>query len=114
MFLKDLLEDHTADVLKLESELLELGQMLAEASGSVQVLVEREASSEQLDILLADASAKFEASRRGLGLVNKLTGVTKSKHLSRVMSNMNRLRATLQRIMSMLAADATDEPAAVM
>lgn len=43
---------------------------------------------------LDDLSKKFDAARRGLGLVNKLSpSATKLKHTQRVMSNLSVLRS---------------------
>ena len=44
------------------------------------------------------------AAKRGLSLANQLRGPSKREHLSRVMSNMNRIRLALKR-----AIDAQDE-----
>jgi len=45
---------------------------------------------------LDDLSKKFDAAKRGLGLVNKLSmGMTKLKHTQRVMSNLSNLRSEI-------------------
>lgn len=45
---------------------------------------------------LDDLSQKFEAAKRGLGIVNKLSaGNTKLKHTQRVMGNLSKLRTQL-------------------
>jgi len=47
---------------------------------------------------------QMDAAKRGLGLVNKLgDGASRTKHRSRVMGNMNRIRANVRRIEKMLA-----------
>ena len=46
----------------------------------------------------------MDAARRGLALANQLRGPTKKQHMSRVLSNMNRIRAALKR-----AIDAQDD-----
>lgn len=48
---------------------------------------------------LKSAIKKFEAAKRGLGIVNKLSpGDKKKQHASRVMSNMNKLRSQVQNL----------------
>lgn len=43
-----------------------------------------------------ELSRKFEAAKRGLGIVNKLSaGLTKLKHTQRVMSNLSTLRSDI-------------------
>ncbi len=46
-----------------------------------------------------EASKRFEAARRGIGLTNKLPpGPERAQHRSRIMGNLNRLRALVDRI----------------
>ena len=53
---------------------------------------------------LNEISQRFEAAKRGLGLVNKLSkGPSKTKHTSRIMGNMNRIRGMLRRVEQKLA-----------
>lgn len=48
---------------------------------------------------MEELSRKFEAAKRGLGLVNKLsTGLTKLKHTQRVMGNLSNLRTEILNI----------------
>jgi len=47
---------------------------------------------------------QMDAAKRGLGLVNKLAdGPSRTKNRSRIMGNMNRIRANVRRIEKMLA-----------
>lgn len=39
----------------------------------------------------------LDAARRGLGLANRLTGPSKKKHMSMVLTNLNKIRAGLHR-----------------
>ena len=48
------------------------------------------------EILMDELSKRFEASRRAMGLANKLSGPSKKKHLSRILGIMNKLRAGLR------------------
>lgn len=55
---------------------------------------------------------QMEAAKRGLGIVNKLKpGPDRAKHASRVMGNMNRIRAHIKRIEKALAKAAHSEAA---
>lgn len=76
---------------ELEEQLLE--QELLE---NIQELEEKvDTSSMNLDQL----AKGFDAAKRGLGLANKLKNpADKKKHLSRIMGNMNKLRAALKRM----------------
>lgn len=57
---------------------------------------------------MEDVSKRFEAARRGLGLVNKLqAGPSKKKHGARVLGNLNRIRGLLRRLEKQLAVDIT-------
>jgi len=48
---------------------------------------------------MEELSRKFEAAKRGLRLVNKLSmGMTKLKHTQRVMSNLSNLRTDIARL----------------
>lgn len=44
----------------------------------------------------------FDAARRGLGLANKLRPEDKKKHLKRIMSNLNTIRAALKRLIKQM------------
>lgn len=46
---------------------------------------------------------RMEAAKKGLGLANKLRGSTKKNHLSRIMGNMNRIRAQIRRMEQLIA-----------
>lgn len=47
---------------------------------------------------LRELSKRMRAARRGLGLANKLAGTDNIKHRSRVLSNLNSIRANLRRV----------------
>ncbi len=61
------------------------------------------------DSLLQDFGRKYDAARRALGLVNKLSGDSRKKHASRVMTLMNSFRKDIAAIEKQLAA-MTQEP----
>lgn len=44
-----------------------------------------------------DLVMMLDAAKRGLGLANRLSGSSRKKHMSRVLGNLNRIRAALQR-----------------
>lgn len=46
--------------------------------------------------LLDNTMKQFNAAKRGLGIANKLTGPDKRKHASKVLSNMNKIRAAIR------------------
>ena len=49
-----------------------------------------------IDSDLNDLSNRFDAAKRGLGIVNRLSaGQTKLKHTQRVMSNLSRIRTDI-------------------
>lgn len=53
----------------------------------------------RLDQMLDMAIERMNAAKRALGLVNKLEpGETRARHASRVMSNLNTLRAQVNRL----------------
>lgn len=66
--------------------------------------LDREISSpEQFDQTIEEISRRFEAARRALGLVNKLSdGPTKKRHAARVMANMNIIRNYMNLLMRQL------------
>lgn len=50
--------------------------------------------------------AQMEAAKRALGITNRLEpGPARKQHRSRIMSNMNRIRANLRRIEKMLETE---------
>lgn len=50
----------------------------------------------KIDTDLDDLSQRFEAAKRGLGIVNKLSASnTKLKHTQRIMGNLSKLRTQL-------------------
>lgn len=52
---------------------------------------------------MAELSKRFDAAKRGLGIVNKLpNGPQKTMHARRVMINLNQIRAMLARVTSAL------------
>ena len=53
------------------------------------------------DVTLEDIEKMFDAARRGLGIVNKIKDpVNKKKHASAVLSNLNKIRAAMQRVVN--------------
>lgn len=52
-----------------------------------------------LDDQLGQAITQFDAARRALGIANRLTSpVDRAKHKQRIMSMLNRLRASMNRL----------------
>ena len=66
------------------------------------------ADPDMLAKMLEDTMKRMDAARRGLGLANKLTGPTKKKHLSRIMSNMNRIRANIRKAEKIIMMSSMD------
>lgn len=61
-------------------------------------------SMEEVMTAMEQVMKQMEAARRGLGLVNKLPdSPSRTRNRSRVMGNMNRIRANVRRIEKMLA-----------
>lgn len=61
-----------------------------------QIALNENALGNKLDEELSDLFDKFVAAKKALGLVDKLKpGKTKAKHASRVMTNLNKIRAGL-------------------
>lgn len=61
----------------------------------------------ELDHMLYSTQQRFEATRRGLSLANKLpAGPDRTKHLRRIMGHMNRIRAAVTRLERLIAAEA--------
>jgi len=79
------LEQQYAEILNVVEQ-----HLLAEASDLR--FADQAVSFEDIDEAMDRLQQMFIATRRGLGLVNQLTGESKSRHASRVMSNMNRIR----------------------
>ena len=53
------------------------------------------------DITLEDIEKMFDAAKRGLGIVNKIKDpIQKKKHASAVLSNLNKIRGAMQRIIN--------------
>jgi len=66
--------------------------------------VEAGGSMEEVMTAMEQVMKQMEAARRGLGLVNKLAdSPSRTMNRSRVMGNMNRIRANVRRIEKMLA-----------
>lgn len=65
--------------------------------------------SQKLDVLMR----QFDAAKRGLSIVSRLTpGPDRAKHASRVMSNMNKIRGGMRRAekaLKMLSADSSED-----
>ena len=77
--------------------IIERAELLTEddSAGNMGALIQ------QLDVVMK----QFEAAKKGLGLVNKLSpGPSRAKHSSRIMGNMNRIRAGVKRAEKALAA----------
>ena len=61
-----------------------------------KILEERNDAAASLEEQLERASIQFEAARRALSLVNRLTpGETRGRHASRVMNFLNRIRSQM-------------------
>ena len=61
---------------------------------------------------LGDLERMMDGARRGMGLANRLRDpVYKRQHLSRIMGNMNRIRAALQRMIRQLETETSQESA---
>jgi hypothetical protein len=53
------------------------------------------------NVSLDQIASMMDAAKRGLGIVNKMKNpVDKKKHASAVLSNMNKIRSALQRVIS--------------
>lgn len=60
-------------------------------------------SATEFDATISEFARRYEAARRALGLVNKLSdGPTKKKHASRVLSQMNVIRSYLNTLIRQL------------
>lgn len=91
------------DTLMLEGELLEMEKTFTVMFENYKTLVEgvTDLTSAPNDImgLFDEASKRLDAAKRGLGLTNRLPqGEERSQHRSRIMGNLNRIRALLDRI----------------
>lgn len=92
------------DMLILEGEFNELEaifESLVENYSNVlkEGVTDLSASHDDFMGMFDEASSRFEAARRGIGLTNKLpAGPERQQHRSRIMGNLNRLRALLDRI----------------
>ena len=51
-----------------------------------------------LEQQLVELTKRMDAARRGLGMTNKLSGRQRTIHRSRVMGNLNSIRAALTRV----------------
>lgn len=57
--------------------------------------------------VLGIASARLDAAKKGLGIANTMKNpADKAKHRSRVMSNLNQIRALVARAMNVIDAEA--------
>lgn len=96
---------HHLDNLLLESEINELGGKLKTAMETytkalTEGVTDLGTSANDLAAAFDEASKRFEAARRGFGLVNKLpAGPERTEHRKRILGNLNRLRALVDRIM---------------
>ncbi len=67
--------------------------------------VEAGGSMEEIMAAMEQVMKQMEAAKRGLGLVNKLgDSPSRTTNRSRLMGNMNRIRANLRRVEKMLAS----------
>ena len=102
----DFLILENADAAALDKELREYEQKFIEIRE--KIISEEVAfpmSVGDIDGELNMVSKMFDAAKKGLGLVNKLPrGAEKAKHASRVMTNMNIIRAAIARIQKQLAS----------
>ena len=72
-----------------------------------KLMLERDMGGESSDIntLFDETMAMLNAAKKGLGLANKLTDPAgRKKHKSRVMGNMNRIRAKFNRLQKVIAS----------
>lgn len=82
---------------QMESEIPTEEELLAELD-ALQAEFEKSMPIKEgiFDSTISDLQKKFEAARRGIGLMNKIErGSEKGKHASRIMSMMNTIRATI-------------------
>ena len=88
----------------LNKELHELEERLSKIIDRASYLVEaypmvsREIVTDQLMAQLDDAIRRMQAAKRGLGIANRLSGEDKRRHQSRILGNMNRIRAIIRRV----------------
>ena len=64
--------------------------------------IESGSDTEMVTAEIEEMTKKLEAAKRGLGLANQLTGDDRKKHQSRVLGNLNRIRARLSRLIQQL------------
>lgn len=93
-----LTELHT---IAVEQELHDIYEQLVTTCNTMNVLCEDvnipdvpDTMIQSLVDIMADAEKRYAAAKKGLSLVSKLkAGPERSKHFSRILSNMNKLRA---------------------
>lgn len=108
MKLKQIYEARLIPATVLEQAIDEVEAELQELSHQVS-LNEEHSMGDELAAKLVKAQEKLAAAKKGLGIVNKLSaGDSKVKHAKRVMANVNRLRAEVQRLKKMLASHKED------
>ena len=93
---------------KLNEEYALLKRRFAVCLTSATTLVENTGNDLSVSTLdsLDEISKRFDAAKRGLGLVNKLSpGASKKKHASRILGNLNRIRGLLRRVENQLALE---------
>lgn len=92
------------DMLIIEGELNELERFFNVMKSNLNDLITEgvtDLTSAPNDLMgmFDEASKRFEAARRGIGLTNKLPpGPERTQHRSRIMGNLNRLRALIDNI----------------
>lgn len=105
--LMEMINDPDKQLAELKAELVAIGKELRSLMSKMGLRenVKLGKDGHEIDDLL-EAVGRYEAARRALGIVNKLTpGPTKAKHVSRIMGNMNKLRALVNK----LSAEFMDE-----
>lgn len=106
---------HQDEMTKLNETYAKLQKRYSKCLDKATTLVEGAGAANVDDFLmgqLEEVSQRFEAAKRGLGLVNKLPkGPSRAKHSSRILGNMNRIRGLLRRVEKELSKEAAGEMA---
>lgn len=88
---------------ELKQTFTELSEQYGSLTAETKFLAEDFALSDEAYAMLNTIEQRLGAAKRGLGIVNKLSpGPSKTKHASRVMSNMNAIRGQLARVSKIL------------
>ena len=91
------------DMLIVEGEFNELEsrfiKVLSDFNKLTEDVTQLSAPSNDLLAMFDEASKRFEAARRGIGITNRMpAGPERQQHRARIMANLNRLRALVDRI----------------